>query len=148
MRDLAPRHGRSLRSQKRLGEISTRTLPKMSHPWQSGNGPRILRKKNHLHGCVSEERGQAQGPEPARGSQDPEELPQVDSEEELIPAERPRVRARPSREPREPEQAGNCCEDVKGMSGIPSLALTGNSAEPLLRWPLIGQSLDGLRNSP
>ncbi|OLP95213.1 Retrovirus-related Pol polyprotein from transposon TNT 1-94 [Symbiodinium microadriaticum] len=60
--------------------------------------------------------GKRPGPASQPASGDPEELPPGDSDEELIPAERPRVRARASREPAAPEQAGHWCEDVRNHS--------------------------------
>ena len=57
-------------------------------------------------------RGKRPGPGQAPPSRDPEELPHDDSDEELIPAERPQVRARASSEPQESVQAGHWCEDV------------------------------------
>ena len=84
-------------------------------------------------------RGKRPGPEPARGSQDPEELPHEDSDEELIPAERPRVRARPSQEPRSPEQAGHWCEEVHEQTWAqePSAYWTQREAavEVAIEWP-------------
>ena len=57
--------------------------------------------------------GKRPGPEgPMRPSPDPEELPPQDSDDELIPAEPPRVRSRSSREPHGVEQAGHWCDEV------------------------------------
>ena len=94
-------------------------------------------------------RGKRPGPGQAPPSRDPEELPHDDSDEELIPAERPQVRARASSEPQESVQAGHWCEDVADSQWEhePS-AFTGKIRRQRWRSPLSGLRLGRHKNTP